>query len=79
MKDGYKLDIPPKIPRFHDLIAAGVEEEQAMAWHDAIMLMEQHACNMAERIEEVVYAMPLRGCTLQQSREYFLKFLDIFS
>lgn len=41
-----------RLPRFHDLLAAGVNEKQALAWHEAIQCLESHARNMAERIEE---------------------------
>ena len=41
-----------RLPRYHDLIAAGVDGQQAMTWHEAIRCIEGHAINMAEGIEE---------------------------
>lgn len=41
-----------RLPRFHDFLAAGVGEKQALAWHEAIQCLKSHARNMAERIEE---------------------------
>jgi len=51
--DSLPVDHPPaKIPRYHNLIAAGVPEKQALAWHEAILSLEGHALSMAEGIEQ---------------------------
>ena len=47
------------LPRLHDFLAAGIPHAQAMAWHEAIMMLESHAKTLAETME------------LNNSTEYF--------
>jgi hypothetical protein len=39
------------IPRYYDFLAMGINESQALVWHEAILCLEGHAISMAEGIE----------------------------
>ena len=56
-----------RIPRYHSFIEEGVPEEIATEWHDAIMLLESHAKNMAGSIEATTDHLRDSACYFREA------------